>query len=68
MEHIISKEELDELMKIGDKTRGVSIKDYGDYLLLKKGAEGLKRLEEATIKLGHPIDYRKLKRTDYYKN
>ena len=66
MEQIISKEELNELKKIEGKARGVSIKDYGDYLLLKKGAEGLKALEEATIKLGYPIDYRKLKRMDYY--
>lgn len=54
MEQIISKEEVDELMKIKGKTKGLSLRDHYDYVLNEKGKEGLKRLEEEMEKCGYP--------------
>lgn len=66
MEQIISKEEFEELMKIKGKTRGVSVKDYGDYILKEKGENGLRRLEEAITKTGYPIKFKEIKAMAFY--
>lgn len=66
MEQIISKEEFEELMKVRGKTRGVSIKDYGDYILKEKGENGLRRLEEVMTKTGYPIKFKEIKAMAFY--
>ncbi|MFQ6084547.1 MAG: hypothetical protein ACE5WD_14505, partial [Candidatus Aminicenantia bacterium] len=66
MEEIISKEELNELMKIKGETRGVSIKDVLDFVFKEEGEEGLKKLEETMVKLGKPIKYREIKLMTFY--
>lgn len=66
MEPIISKEEFNELMKIEGKTRGVSIKDYGDYILKEKGENGLRGLEEAITRTGYPLKFKEIKAMAFY--
>ena len=66
MEEIISKEELDKLMKIEGEVRGVAIKGDGEFILKEKGEEGLKQLEEAMAKLGCPIKYKEIESTHFY--
>lgn len=66
MENIISKEELNELIKIEGETRGHSIKNTGDFILKEEGREGLDKLENAMAKLGYPIKYEEIKETNYY--
>ena len=66
MEQIISKEELEELIKIEGKTMGNSIKNSGEFILREEGEEGLKKLEDAMSALGYPIRYREIKATSFY--
>jgi predicted hydrocarbon binding protein len=66
MEPIISKEELDKLMKLKGKLRGISFKTQADFILKKEGEEALRRLEDAMAKLGYPLKYKKIRSTDFY--
>ena len=66
MEKIISKEELDELMKIKGEVRGISLKNYGKFILKEKGKEGLEKIEEVMADAGCPIKYKKIKVMDFY--
>jgi len=66
MEEIISKEELDKLMKIEGEVRGVGMKGGEEFILKEKGEEGLKQLEEAMAKLGCPIKYKEIESTHFY--
>lgn len=66
MEQIISKEELDELMKIKGEVRGVAIKGEMDFVLKEEGKEGFKKLKDTMEALGYPIEYRKIKPMDFY--
>jgi len=66
MEQIISKEELEKIMKIKGKVRGLSLKNYGRYILREHKEEGLKKVEEVTLNLGCPIKYEKLKAMSFY--
>ncbi len=66
MEQIISKEELEELMRIEGETRGMSIKGEADFILKEEGEEGLKKLEETVANLGFPIKFNEVKSMDFY--
>ncbi|XOB40363.1 MAG: hypothetical protein ACKKMR_03590 [Candidatus Nealsonbacteria bacterium] len=66
MEQIISKEELDELMKIEGEVRGLTLKGYTNFILKEEGKEGLKRLEDAITELGYPIKHREIKAMSFY--
>ena len=66
MEEIISKEELDELMKLKDEIRGGSLKNAGDFVLAKRGEKGLKRLEEEMGKLGYKIKFEEVHEIKLY--
>lgn len=66
MEPIISKEELDELMSLGGKGRGVLFKTASKFILKEKGEEGLKKLEETITNLGYPIKFQKIRAMDFY--
>ncbi|MBZ9572355.1 hypothetical protein KJA15_03430 [Patescibacteria group bacterium] len=66
MEQIVSKEEINELMKIKGEISGRIIKAAREYLVKEKGEEGMKKVRDAMTKLGYPINYRKIKSTDYY--
>lgn len=66
MEQIISKQKLDELIKIKGEIRGVSIKNLQKYLIQEEGEEGFRKLEEAMASLGYPMMYRETKPLDFY--
>jgi len=66
MEQIISKKEVDELMKIKGEARGISIKGEAEFILKEKGEEGLKKLEDTMAKIGCPIKYSELKSLSFY--
>jgi len=66
MEQVISKEELSKIMKIEGEVRGDGIKSYTEFILIKEGEEGLKRLEEELITLGFPIKLGEIKRMSFY--
>ena len=66
MKEIISKKELEKLMKIKGEIRGVALRGEIDFVLKEEGKEGLEKLKNAMKKLGHPIEYEKVKPMDFY--
>ncbi len=66
MEEIITKEIVQELMKIKGETRGASMKGDLEYVLHKEGAEGLKKLEDEMARLGYPIRFKELRAMELY--
>lgn len=66
MEKIISKEELEELMKIEGKVRGIAFKNEAKFIVKEEGEEGLKRLEDAMASLGCPMKYKEIKGLNFY--
>ncbi len=66
MEQIFSKEIADEFMIFKGEVRGVSLKNYADFIVKKDGEEGLKKVENALAEVGYPIKYRELATMDFY--
>ncbi|MBD3208735.1 MAG: hypothetical protein GF370_04780 [Candidatus Nealsonbacteria bacterium] len=66
MEQNITKEEAEELMNIKGKTRGMAIKDDFEYVLMKKGQEGVKKIEEELKRLGYPFKCQSIKAMKLY--
>jgi hypothetical protein len=62
----LTKEIVDKLMKIKGEVRGMVFKTDGEYIFLKKGEEGLQKLEEELKRLGCPIKYREIKTIAFY--
>lgn len=65
MENLIKKE-IKESMEAPGKIKGASFRGDLEYILGKKGKEGLKAVEKETERLGHLIEYEKIKETDWY--
>lgn len=65
-ENEIIKEELGKLMAMPGQIKGASFKGDMEYILAKKGAEGLKAVERETEKLGYPIKYGGIEEADWY--
>ena len=63
---IPSKEELKEIMKIPGKIKGAGFRGDREYVLEKKGEQGLRAVEKETERLGYPIEYKKIKETEWY--
>lgn len=66
MEEIISKEELDKLMKIKGKIRGLALKGETEFILKEEGKEGLKKVEDEITRLGLPLERKNLKTMEWY--
>ena len=66
MEQIISKEEVDELMKLKGQIRGAAIKEIIKYILKEEGKDGLGKLEDVMEKIGYPIKDRNIKAMKFY--
>jgi len=62
----ITKEIVDEIMAIPGEARGGAIKNDWKVLFLKKGKQGILKLEERMKELGVPIIYNKIKIMDFY--
>ena len=66
MDQIISKEEVDELMKLKGQIRGAAIKEIIKYILKEEGKDGLGKLEDVMEKIGYPIKDRNIKAMKFY--
>ena len=66
MEQIISKEKAREIMGIKEEARGITIKGKMEFILEKKGKDGLKKLEERFKELGFPLRYKEIKNMGFY--
>ena len=49
MEEIISKEKLDELMKIKGEVKGIAMRENMNFILKEEGSEGVKKLENTVL-------------------
>ena len=66
MNNTISKETINNLMKIKGEVRGVVLKTDEEYILKEKGKAGLEKVEQRLKELGHPIKYEEIKTMDFY--
>lgn len=66
MEQIISKQEIDELMKLKGEVKGMGMKTHAEFILKEEGKEGLEKLEETMENLGHPIKFKEIRGTTFY--
>jgi hypothetical protein len=55
-----------ELMKTEGEARGMSIKEFWNYVLSRKGKEGIKEMEKRMEELGFPLKYREINDMDFY--
>lgn len=58
---LITKDEFKKLTKEKGNVVGVALKNNFEFVLEKKGKEGLKKVERALEKLGFPLKYQELK-------
>jgi hypothetical protein len=56
MEEIISKKELDELIRLKGQIRGAAIREIMSYILKEEGEEGLQKLKDVMSSIGHSIN------------
>jgi len=62
----ITKKEIKKLIEFPGKIKGAAIKGHMEYILEKKGAEGLKAVEKEIERLGYHIEYKEIKETEWY--
>ncbi|PIR71678.1 MAG: hypothetical protein COX89_00535 [Candidatus Nealsonbacteria bacterium CG_4_10_14_0_2_um_filter_37_10] len=60
------KEEANRLMKIKGNARGVTLQTHAEYILYKKGDEGLRRVEEKLKELGYPLKFKEVRPLKWY--
>jgi len=66
MEQIISKGEIDELMKFKGEVRAAGMKGYVKFILKEEGEEGLKKLEDTMASFGYSIKSKEIGTRNYY--
>lgn len=66
MNQVISQEKAQKLSIIEGKTRGIAMKPDVQFILRKKGKEGLKEVEGKMEELGTPMDLDNIKTGDMY--
>ena len=64
--NLITEEEIKKIMENPGKIKGSAFKGEVEYILEKKGEEGLKAVAKETERLGYPIKYREIKETEWY--
>jgi len=60
------KEEVDRMIKIPGNTRAAILKAHADYIRLREGEEGVKKVEELMKEFGHPINFAKINIYDWH--
>ena len=66
MKETITKEIVDELMKIKGEVRGIAPKSHVQFVVEEKGEEVLKKIEEKMKELGYPVEYKNMKPMSFY--
>lgn len=62
----LTKKLVEEFKKIKGEARGIHFKSDANFILKKKGKDGLKKVEKELKKLGYAINYEKIKNLDFY--
>lgn len=63
---MINKQEADRLMRIKGESRGVNIKIDLDYILEKRGNQGILMVEKKMKELGYPLESKEIDQMDFY--
>jgi predicted hydrocarbon binding protein len=63
---MVSEQGFIEIMRKKGEARGVTLCTDAEYVRRHEGQEALRSIEEETKKMGYPIDYDKMKATDWY--
>lgn len=63
---MVTKQEINDLLKNKDQVRGVALKTDYEYIKSKFGVEGVKKVESTLKKWGFPLEYSKIYETAYY--
>jgi len=66
MPEILNKEITQEVMRLKGETRGLPIKQDGEYVSIMKGQEGVEKVEKELAESGYPIKYREIKNLNFY--
>lgn len=64
---MLTKKEVENLMKVKGESRGMNIKIDLDFVLETKGEQGLKKVEAKMAELGYPLKYKEIKPMDFYR-
>lgn len=63
---MLTKREAENLMKIKGEVRGMALKVDLDFVLEKKGEQGLKRVEAKMAELDFPLKHKEIAPMDFY--
>ena len=63
---MLTKKEADKLMKIEGEVRGMAPKVDLEFIIEKKGEQGLKKVETKMAELGFPLKYKEIRVMDFY--
>jgi len=66
MDQELTPETVKKIMEIKGEARGTHFKNDADFVLEKKGKEGLKKVEKILEDLGCPIKYEKINQFSFY--
>jgi len=66
MDDSLTKENLEEIMRLKGEVRGMAVRNHADFILKEKGEKGLKELEQKMEELGYPIDQGKIQQWEFY--
>ena len=60
------KKEMEKTKKTEGQVRGVALKTDAEYVMKRKGREGVKTVEDKLKEHGFEMDYKSIKNTDWY--
>jgi hypothetical protein len=63
---MLDKTEINKIMGLPGKVRGVAFQTDAEYVKMYKGVEVLKKVEEELTKIGYPLKYEKINATDWF--
>ena len=66
MEKVLTKELVQELKGLKGEARGMNLKNDADFILEKKGKQGLEQIEAELRKMGYPFDYSQIRAYEFY--
>jgi len=66
MTKLISKTEADKLVEISGETIGSELIIIARYVATKHGKEGVKKLEQRMMEMGHPCEFDKIRPAHWY--
>ena len=63
---MLTKTEVENLMRKKGKVRGVVFNTDAEYILYKKGEEVLEKVQQKTKEWGYPVDYKNIRNMEWY--